>query len=89
MYSKDVACLQEIALREVFGDKQEKLRCFFAESCHQEDALLPASQFTQRSGSESGLSSFMSHCWVCLSAMPGTSFHGLLSGRGWACLWLV
>lgn len=50
MYSKDVPCLQEIALGEAFGDKQEKLRCFFAESCHQEDAVLPALQFTQRSG---------------------------------------
>lgn len=67
MYSKEIPCLQQIALGEVFSDKQEKLRCFFAESCHQDDAISPASQFTQRSGSETGLGGFVSHCWVCLS----------------------
>lgn len=50
MYSKKISCLQQVALRDVFSGKQEKSRCFFAESCHQEDAVLPASQFTQRSG---------------------------------------
>lgn len=63
MYSMEI---QQIALREVFSDKQEKLRCLLKADIKVMQYHLSHSSL-RPVVSDAGLSSFMSHCWVCLS----------------------
>lgn len=87
MYSKEIPCLEQIALWEVFSDKREieTFLCWKLSS-----RWCSISCFTVHSGvvSESGFSSFMSHCWVCLSGHDHdmqVSMACSLGGIGLAC----